>query len=95
MTIWKNDFGEQFDTFDEARENVFENMRLDDYFERMAAQFTDSEELLRTIYNRIHGRLNKGSRFDFWELFEDESYTAEEQFFNDNYYEIETEEEDE
>ena len=94
-SIWENEFGEQFDTYDEARENVYEHMELDDYFERMAAQFNDPEALMSTIYNRIDARLSQGHPFNFWDLFEDESYVAEEQFFNDNYYEVEPEDEEE
>lgn len=93
-SIWENEFGEQFDTYEEARENVYEHMELNDYFERMAAQFIDSETLLRTIYIRIDNLLDEGYRFNFWDLFEDESHTAEEQYFNDNYYEVEPEEDE-
>jgi len=70
-------------------------MELDDYFERMATQFKNPEALMRTIYNRIDDRLSKGYLFNFWDLFEDESYVAEEQFFNDNYYEVEPDDEEE
>ena len=96
MTIWENGFGEQFDTFDEAQENVYKNMELDDYFAYMAAQFDSSEDLLRVIYERLNARNKRQSitPIDFWELFEDESYTAEERYFNDNYYEVDKKEDE-
>ena len=82
-TIWENDFGEEFETQEEARENVYERMELDDYLTRIS-DIIDVDKLLRWAWGKA----------DFFETFDEEVLDAERRFFEDNYHECVVEDEE-
>lgn len=76
--MWKNDWGEEFDTEEDARENVWKHMGRDHY-----------EDRLEYIIN--HSKLLSWAMDQdaFYEAFQKEINEAEEEFFDDYYHEIE------
>ena len=76
--MWENDFGETFDTEEEARENVWEHMEREDY-----------EDELEYIIN--HSKLLSWAMDQdaFYERFQEEISKAEAEFFDEYYHEIE------
>lgn len=80
MTKWENDFGDIFDTEEEARDSIFNYMTIEDYAALIPLDFF--EKALGIILRRCP------------EEIEDELLEAEEQFFKDSYYEIEVEDEE-
>ena len=84
MSHWENEFGDVFETREDAFEDVSEKM--DD---------TDLACSLESIIG-FKTLLDWAVTQDgFWEHFCDEVSEAELEFFSDNYYEVEDEEEDE
>lgn len=77
MAHWENDWGEEFETEEEARENVLENIEWADYEE----QFFD----IVPFHNLFEWARKQDG---FFEDFEMELCEAENRFFNDNYHEI-------
>lgn len=84
-TIWENDFGEQFDTMEEARDAMYDNMELTDYIEGLADKI-DIRSLLEWCWFHTDNK--------FIEDFEDKIYEVEDDFFNENYHEVEVEDEE-
>lgn len=84
-TIWENEFGEQFETEEEARENAFDTMALGEYIDRLAKKI-DKSQLLEWCWQQTHGK--------FIDDFNDEIAEVEDDFFRDNYYEVEVEDEE-
>lgn len=84
MSHWENDFGDEFETREEAFEDVTEKM--------------DDMDLARGLESIIEFKvlLEWAMKQDgFWDHFCDEIEQAEMEFFDDNYYEVIDEEEDE
>lgn len=84
-TIWENEFGEQFETEEEARDAMYDNMELADYIEGLADKI-DLRSLLEWCWQNTDNK--------FIEDFEDKIYEVEDDFFNENYHEVEVEDED-
>lgn len=82
MTIWENDYGEQFEDFDDAWESVSENMTVDDYLQYME-DHVDVRKLLQWAWKQA------GFVDDWYAMLDD----AETQYFKDNYHKIEVEDE--
>ena len=83
MARWKNDWGEEFETEEDARDNVIERMDWSDYEQEM--QYSISwTDLFRWA------RQQDG----FFEHFETDFSNAENEFFEANYHEIEDDEDD-
>lgn len=84
-TIWENEFGEQFETEEEAREDVYESMELQDYINGLAEKI-DKSQLLEWCWQQTKGK--------FIDDFNDEIAEVEDDFFRENYYEVEVENEE-
>lgn len=84
-TIWKSNFGEQLDTIEEAHDAMYCRMDVSDYIEGLADKI-DLRTLLKWCW------LNTDNKFI--EDFEDKICEVEDDFFNENYYEVEVEDED-
>lgn len=82
--MWENDWGEEFDTEEEARENIHEHMDRDDYKWRLG-YIISCDKLLAWAMEQDA----------FYERFQEEISRAEGEFFEDNYHEVEEEDEDE
>ncbi len=82
MNHWENDFGEEFETEEEAREDAFEKMEQADLIEglEISIGFTTLLEWAMKQPN-------------FWDDFNDAICEAEDIFFRDNYYEVKDSEE--
>lgn len=78
--MWVNDWGEEFKTEEEARENVWEHMDREDY-EYQLGYIISQERLLKWAMEQDA----------FYEAFQDEISKAENEFFNDAYHLIEDE----
>ena len=83
-TIWESDFGEQFDTIEEAHDAVYEKMELSDYIEGLADKI-DIKTLIEWCWHNPK----------FIDDFEDQICEVEDDYFNEHYYEIEVEDEGE
>ena len=83
MARWENYWGEEFETEEDARENVCEHMEWDDYENEM--QYTISWHDLFEWARKQEG---------FFDHFEIDFYDAENEFFKANYHEVEDEEDD-
>ena len=79
MTKWENDFGDIFDTEEEARDSISNYMEMEDYRELISLDF---EKAFEIIFRRCP------------EEIEDKLSEAEEKFFKDLYYEIGVEDEE-
>lgn len=79
MTKWENDFGDIFDIEEEARDSIFNYMTIEDYIKLIPLDF---EKALGIILRRCP------------EEIEDELSGAEEKFFEDFYYKIKVEDEE-
>ena len=79
MTKWENEFGDIFDTEEEARDSIPIYMEIEDYRELISLDF---EKAFEIILRRCP------------EEIEDELSEAEEKFFKDVYYEIGVEDEE-
>ena len=81
-THWENEWGDEFETEEEAREDSYERM-----------DHTDLNEELGMVlsYNDLLNWCWKQPNFidEFWEAIEE----AERNYFENNYYEVEDEEE--
>lgn len=84
MSHWENEFGDEFETREEALESVTE--RMDDRDLTCALEYSIGFSVLLDWAMQQDG---------FWDHFCDEIEQAEMEFFSDNYYEVEDEEEDE
>lgn len=73
--MWENEYGEVFETEEDARDSVGEYMDIDDYCEYMGYHMTFDE-----LFHKVVG-LN-----GFWDALEDELSTAESVYFNDHYH---------
>ena len=85
-TIWESEFGEQFETEEDARENMYCAMELSDYIDGLAEKI-DKSRLLEWCWMRTDGK--------FLDDFYDEISDVEDDFFHENYYEVETDEDEE
>lgn len=83
-TVWENDFGEEFETEEEAHDNLYERMELDDYLTRIGDR-VDVQKLLRWAWRQG----------GFYEAFYDEIVAAEDSFFEENYREVQAEDNEE
>lgn len=82
MAQWENDWGDEFETEEDARENVIEKMEWSDYEEEL--QYIISfHDLFVWAHNQV----------GFYEYFENELNEAENNFFKANYHEVNEEEE--
>lgn len=79
MTKWENDFGDIFDTEEEARESISDYITIEDYRELIPLDFRKALEII----------LRRCS-----EEIEDELLEAEEKFFKEYYYETAVEDEE-
>lgn len=84
MSHWENEFGDEFETREEAFEDVTEKMNDMD--------LACSLESIIGFKALLDWAMAQDG---FWEHFCDEIEQAEMEFFSDNYYEVEDEEEDE
>lgn len=82
--MWENDWGETFDTEEEARENVYEHMKRDDY-EWQLEYIISHDKLLAWAMEQDA----------FYERFQEEISKAEAEFFDEFYHEVEEEDESE
>lgn len=84
--MYVTEFGNEFETYEEAAESCVETMETDDYIESLEYQID---------YSRLLNWAMKQQ--SFFEDFEDEIHKAEEEFCNNyiSYYEDEKEEGDE
>ena len=80
--MWTNG-GEYFETEDDARENVCQEMTWDDYEEYFHKKM-DFHKFFTTVREKMP---------DFFERFEDDFCQAENDYFEENYWEEEVEEE--
>ena len=79
MTKWKNDFGDIFDTEEEARDSISDYITIEDYIVLISLDFRKALEIiLRRCPEEINNELSE----------------VEEEFFKDNYYEIGVEDEE-
>ena len=78
--MWENEWGETFDTKEEARENVWEHMDRENYEWRLE-DFISHSKLLSWAMEQDA----------FYEAFQDEIGKAEADFFDDYYYKKEDE----
>lgn len=85
MSKYISYFGGEFEDYEDAREDMYETIELDDYIEGLKEKIS-FDSLLR--YCWAHGE-------SFWEEFEDEIYAVEEDFFRTHYHEVKDEDEDE
>lgn len=83
MAHWENDWGEEFETEEDAREDVVEKMDWSAYEDEL--QYTISWHTLFEWARQQDG---------FFERFETNFYDAENEFFKANYHEVEDDEED-
>jgi len=77
-THWENDFGEEFETEEEARDDVYEKMDQIDLIEGLKTSISFTTLLAWAI-----------KQPNFWDDFNDAVYEAENMFFHDNYHEVE------
>jgi hypothetical protein len=84
MRIWENAWGEEFETEEDARDNVSERMEWYDYERLMEKSISWSQ-----LFN--WARKQEG----FFETFENEFCEAENDFFDENYSIVDNDEEDE
>lgn len=82
MKIWTDGYI-NFETEEEARENAFEVMTWDDLEE-----YFQNNVSFHDFFTKVHENMP-----NFFELFENEWCEAENNYFNDNYWEEEKEEE--
>ena len=83
MAHWENDWGEEFETEKDAREDVVEKMDWDAYEQEM--QYSISWHDLFKWAREQPG---------FFDHFEIDFYNAENEFFNANYHEVDEEDEE-
>jgi len=84
MRIWENAWGEEFETEEDARDNVSERMDWYDYERFMERSIT---------WNQLFNWARKQE--GFYEAFENEFCEAENDFFDENYSIVDNDEEDE
>ena len=82
MSHWENEFGDEFATREEALESVTEKMDYTDL--ACALEYSIG---FRTLFDWAM------QQDGFWDHFCKEIESAETEFFNDNYYEVEEEDE--
>lgn len=75
--MWENDYGDEFETEDEAREDAVENMTKEDYLEYFE-NHVNTRELLEWAWRQV----------TFFEDFENQLMDAEDAYFNDCYHKI-------
>jgi hypothetical protein len=75
--MWENDWGETFDTEEEARENVQQHMEREDYELQLEYIISHSKLLAWAMEQDA-----------FYERFEEEISKAEAEFFDENYHEV-------
>lgn len=85
-TIWESEFGAQFETEEEAREDALCTMELNEYIDGLAGKI-DKSRLLEWCWMHTDGK--------FFDDFYDEISDVEDDFFRENYYEVETDEDEE
>ena len=78
--MWENEWGEKFDTEEEARENVWERMECEDYEWRLEDIISYSQLLMWAMKQDA-----------FYERFQDDISKVEAEFFDDYYYKVEEE----
>ena len=79
MTKWENEFGDTFDTEEEARDSISDYITIEDYSVLISLDFRKAFEIiLRRCPEEIEDKLSE----------------AEEKFFKDFYYEIGVEDEE-
>lgn len=76
--MWENDWGEVFDTEEEARENVWKHMDREDY-ELELGYIIRYDKLLAWAMEQDA----------FYERFQEDISKAEAEFFDENYHKIE------
>lgn len=81
MTHWENDWGDEFETEEDARNDATERMDWPNYEDEL--QYIISFHQLFTWARKQEG---------FVEHFENEFYEAEDNFFTSNYHEVNDEE---
>ena len=74
---WENDWGDTFDTEEEARNTAMEQMTIDNYFDRLFTAI-DHEDLLRWAWNQPN----------FLDDFMTEISAVEDDFFESHYHEL-------
>ena len=84
MKIW-TDGCDTFETEDEAREDAYENITWDDLEEHFQNNIN-----FHDFFTKVRENMP-----NFFEVFEDEWCEAENEYFNDNYWEEEKEEKEE
>ena len=77
MTHWENNYGDVFETEEQARENAVQEMSWDDICEYFKTVMT-FDDLFDTVRRRMR---------NFYEEFEMEIMDAEDDYFNKNYHE--------
>lgn len=81
MNKYVSDFGGEFETIEDAREDMYETMELEDYMDGLKNKIS-LDTLLRYCWS--HGD-------NFFDDFMDEIAAVEEDFFEENYHEVEDE----